>query len=213
MKEFSKKYLSILKNELKGINLTRILDEEDFYHKQVLDSTLPFENSSFILEELKKKKVLIDVGFGGGFPLIPLSHKFPHIKFLGFESKNKKVEAVRKISELLSLKNVKVYHKRIEEVLIDVEVILTFKAVGEVNKMLKSLRANKSILVCFYKGPHFLEKEGKKGLPSGWTLVEEKKVDIPGTEGRTFLIYKNTDVPCGTNPKNKITLVKLSQFL
>ena len=213
MKEFSKKYLSILKNELKGINLTRILDEDEFYYKQVLDSTLPLENSSFILNELSKRKILVDVGFGGGFPLIPLSFKFPHFKFLGFESKNKKVKAVREISELLNLKNVQVYHKRIEDILIDVDVILTFKAVGEVSKILKSLRASKSILVCFYKGPNFLEKEGKDDLPSGWALVEDKEVDIPGTEGRTFLIYKNTIVPCGTNPKNKINLVKLSQFL
>ncbi len=213
MKEFSKKYLSILKNELKGINLTRILDEDEFYHKQILDSTLPLENSSFILDELRKRRVLVDVGFGGGFPLIPLSFKFPQFKFLGFESKNKKVKAVQKISELLSLKNVKVYHQRIEDVLIDVDVILTFKAVGEVSKILKNLRASKSILVCFYKGPNFLDKEGKEGLPSGWELVENKEVDIPGTEGRTFLIYKNTVVPCGTNPKNKIKLVKLSQFL
>ena len=213
MKNFSKNYLNILKNELKGINLTRILDQEEFYHKQILDSVLPIEGSELILGELNKRKIILDIGFGGGFPLLPLGFKFPDTRFIGFESKNKKVEAVRKISKLLNLKNIDVFHKRIEDVFIDLEVILTFKAVGEVNKMLKNIRTNKSLYVCFYKGPNFFEKEGVEPLIKGWKLIEKKEISIPGTEGRLFLVYKNHNVPHGTQAKNKINLVKLSELL
>ncbi|MEE2743767.1 MAG: RsmG family class I SAM-dependent methyltransferase [Bdellovibrionota bacterium] len=213
MKNFSKEYLNILKNELKGINLTRILDQDEFYYKQILDSVLPIESSELILKELNKRKIILDIGFGGGFPLLPLGYKFPSFKCIGLESKNKKVEAVRRITKLLNLKNIDVFHKRIEDVLIDVEVVITFKAVGEVNKMLKSIRTNKSIYVCFYKGPNFFEKEGTEPLIKGWKLVEKREVSIPGTEGRLFLVYKNHNVPHGTQAKNKINLVKLSELL
>ena len=47
----------------------------------------------------------------------------------------------------------------------------------------------------------------------GWKLVEENEFEIPGTDGRVLLVYKNTGVPCGTSSKNKINLVKLSDLL
>ena len=67
MKEFSHKYLRFLKDELSGLNLTRILDEEEFYQKQVLDSVLPIQSTDIVRDRLKKTKLLVDVGFGGGF--------------------------------------------------------------------------------------------------------------------------------------------------
>ena len=63
------------------------------------------------------------------------------------------------------------------------------------------------------KGPNFFEKEGMEPLIKGWKLVEKKEVSIPGTEGRLFLVYKNHNVPHGTQAKNKINLVKLSELL
>ena len=91
--------------------------------------------------------------------------------------------------------------------------MITFKAVGNVNKLLACINSTKTVYVCFYKGPNFLEKEGDEPLLKGWRLVEENEFEIPGTDGRVLLVYKNTSVPCGTNPKNKINLVKLSDLL
>ena len=213
MKEFSQKYLQFLKDELKGLNLTRILDEEEFYQKQILDSVIPIEKTSFIKKELENRKILIDVGFGGGFPIIPLSYLFPKVKFVGFEGRSKKVKAVESIVKHFNLQNVLLFHKRIEEILIDLEVVVTFKAVGNVNKLLDCIRTTKPIYVCFYKGPQFLEKEGGDPLLKGWSLVGEHQFEVSGTDGRTLLIYKNTSVPCGTSLKKKINLVKLSDLL
>lgn len=213
MKEFSQRYLQYLKEDLKGLNLTRILDEDEFFKKQILDSIIPIEKTKTIREELEKKKFLIDVGFGGGFPIIPLSYLFPEVEFVGFEGRGKKVKAVQKIAEHFKLKNISLFHKRIEEVLIDREAVITFKAVGNVNKLLSCIHSTKIVHVCFYKGPKFSEKEGDEPLLRGWKLVEENEFEIPGTDGRVLLVYKNTGVPCGTNSKNKINLVKLSDLL
>ena len=43
MRKLAQDYLAILKGELAGLNLTRILDEEDFYNKQIVDSLIPYE--------------------------------------------------------------------------------------------------------------------------------------------------------------------------
>ena len=213
MKEFSQKYLKFLKDDLGGLNLTRILDDDEFYQKQILDSVIPIQKTKLIKEELEKKKLLIDVGFGGGFPIIPLSYLFPEFKFVGFEGRGKKVNAVQKIADYFKLKNISLFHKRIEEVLIDFEAIITFKAVGNINKLLSCIHSTKTVYVCFYKGPNFLEKEGGEPPLKGWRLVDENEFEIPGTEGRVLLVYKNIGVPRGTSSKNKINLVKLSDLL
>ena len=88
MKEFAKKYLEILEGPLAGINLTRILNFDDFYHKQILDSVLPFELSDIFKKSLKNSELVIDVGFGGGFPILPLAKLLPEINFIGIETRN-----------------------------------------------------------------------------------------------------------------------------
>ena len=71
MLDFSLKYLQILKTDLAGLNLTNILDDEEFYHKQILDSINPYLQSASFQAEVKEKGVVVDVGFGGGFPILP----------------------------------------------------------------------------------------------------------------------------------------------
>ena len=60
--EFSKKYLEIINNDLKGLNLTRITNLEDFHEKQYLDSIMPF-NLSKTLD--LNETIHLDIGFGG----------------------------------------------------------------------------------------------------------------------------------------------------
>ena len=88
--EFSDKYLEILKGELAGINLTRITDEDEFYHKQILDSVIPFEGSEVFQQAVKECGRVVDIGFGGGFPILPLAHKLPDVNFLGMEARERR---------------------------------------------------------------------------------------------------------------------------
>lgn len=210
MKEFAINYLNLLTNEFKGINLTRIESPEEFYNKQILDSILPLEKSKIFSKELAKAGRLLDIGFGGGFPILPLAKVLPDIKFIGIDARSKKVEVVSKISELLGLANVTLKHIRIEEIIIDKPVIVTFKAVGKISDFLPLIKTSEKIIVCFYKGPNVYELEDFESIEKNWEIIEEISYNLEGTEGRTFLIFKNKNVLRGTI-NNK--LIKFSELL
>lgn len=212
MKEFAKKYLDLLTGEFAGINLTRIDSPEEFYQKQIVDSVLPETESKVFKNCLEKTKVLVDVGFGGGFPILPLAFTNPDKKFLGFDARAKKAQVVQKIADTLGLKNAQLKHQRLETVDFDVDTMITFKAVGKVADYLPLIRTSKTVYVFFYKGPNFYELEDIEDLlEKDWEMIEEKSYDVPGTEGRILLGFKNRKVLRGTMTTEKI--IKLSSLL
>nr|BDT30326.1 class I SAM-dependent methyltransferase [Bacteriovorax sp. HI3] len=212
MKEFAKKYLDLLTGEFAGINLTRIDSPEEFYQKQIIDSVLPETESKVFKNCLEKTKVLVDVGFGGGFPILPLAFTNPDKKFLGFDARAKKAQVVQKIADTLGLKNAQLKHQRLETVDFDVDTMITFKAVGKVADYLPLIRTSKTVYVFFYKGPNFYELEDIEDLlEKDWEMIEEKSYDVPGTEGRILLGFKNRKVLRGTMTTEKI--IKLSSLL
>lgn len=208
MREFSKKYLDFLKGPLAGLNLTKITSEEEFYNKQIIDSLLPLESSDVFKECLAKCKKLVDVGFGGGFPIIPLAYKHDDCRFLGLEARRKKADAVTKIKDHFELSNVNLIHQRFEEVYFDSDVVVTFKAVGRIEDLLPMISCSGNSYVFFYKGPNVYELEDLSVVENEWELIEEKFIDIPGTEGRYLIGFKNKSVPRGTNRKKNKSLVK-----
>ena len=212
MKEFAKKYLNLLTGEFAGINLTRITSPEEFYQKQILDSVLPETESKVFKNCLEKTKLMVDVGFGGGFPILPLAFTNPDKKFIGFEARAKKAQVVQKIAAALGLTNAKLMHQRLETVDFDVDTMITFKGVGKVGDYLPMIRTNKTVYVFFYKGPNYYELEDIEDMiETNWELIEEKSYDVPGTEGRVLLGFKNRKVLRGTMVTEKI--IKFSSLL
>jgi len=209
MKEFSEKYLELLTGEFAGINLTRIESPEEFYNKQILDSVLPEVHSDIFKKALEKTGVLVDIGFGGGFPILPLAHKNPDKKFFGFDARAKKVQIVSKIAKLLNLNNVKLSHQRFEEIIFDRDAVITFKAVGKVCDLLPLLKTNKTLYVFFYKGPNFYELEDIEKLLDTWELIEEVSYEVEGTDGRVLLGFKNLNVLRGTKTAKNIKFSEL----
>lgn len=210
MLDFSIRYLHVLKTKLAGLNLTNILDQDEFYHKQILDSINPYLQSELFKAEVAKTKVIVDVGFGGGFPILPLAKLLPDVQFVGVESKRKKVDAVKLIAEELGLTNVQLVHSRLEDFYFDRPATITFKAVGTVADYLPAIQRNKDVSVFFYKGPNFLELEEKSlAKLSDWKLRENQLIEVPGTQQRFLVSFSSKNVPRGT-PK---FLVKLSDFL
>lgn len=212
LREFSQKYLNVLRGTYSSLNLTRILSDEDFYQKQILDSLLPLEHSREFSRKINSSKVLIDIGFGGGFPLLPMALMVPDLKFIGIEARAKKAAAVQEIAAILGLNNVKTLHGRIEEFEIDLPSVVTFKAVGECYKCLSWVKPTcKDVVVYFYKGPNYKsELDGEP--PAGWSLVSEESLEKNELMERHFLGFRYDGVPRGTN-KSKINLVKVSQIL
>ena len=213
LQEFARKYFDLIWNEFSGINLTAIDNFDEFYSKQILDSVLPAQKIDFFSEKLVHVELILDVGFGGGFPILPLAKIFPEKKFFGIEARNKKVDVVRIIAERLHLKNVSLYHGRLEDILIDVNAVITFKAVGKIKDMIAKINATKEVTAFFYKGPHFSDKENfstSSKSNEGWKIVSDSEIDVPGTEGRRLIGVQI--VPRGTKRNHKF-LVKLSDLL
>lgn len=215
MNEFAKKYYDLLLGEYAGINLTRITDYNEFLNKQIIDSIGPVEQSEVFSRSLKQNGVMVDVGFGGGFPILPMAKKFNQYKFIGIETRNKKVTVVSEIAERLGLENVLLHHSRIENVLIDIEVTITFKAVGKVNDFLSKLNCTKRCQVFFYKGPNFyeFEKDQIKEAQNNWTIIEEKEISIEGVEKRYLVGFENKTNLKEKENKKLNNLVKLSGLL
>jgi 16S rRNA (guanine527-N7)-methyltransferase len=209
MKEFAKKYLDLLTGEFAGINLTRIESFEEFYQKQIVDSVLPQKESEVFAKCLNQTKTMVDIGFGGGFPILPMAQSNPEFKFFGFDARAKKAQVVSQIASRLNLKNVKLMHQRFEEVIFDKDVVVTFKAVGKVADLLPLFKSNKNLYVFFYKGPNFYELEDIEEVLETWELIEELSYDVDGTEGRVLLGFKNKNVLRGTKTAKNIKFSEL----
>ena len=192
MRTFSEKLLKLILEDYQELNLTRITNPDEFYYKQIVDSNLVTSTDTF---RNNKIEVWIDVGFGGGFPLLPLAYKHPEIKFIGLERKKKKVNAVQEIAKKLEIKNIKVYHEDIDKILIDQpNCFVSFKAVGRVEKLLPSIRYEQKCMpqVCFYKGPNFnkLEGDSLKKIAKDWKIVEDRLWELEGTDGRRIIFFE-----------------------
>lgn len=216
--EFCRKYLEQINGPFAGINLTRINSDEEFYYKQYLDSLKPFEELNSLKKIYAKSKLHVDIGFGGGFPLLPLASKNPDKKYIGFEARGKKSKVVNQIAEALDLTNVKTYHQRFENVYFDKDAVVSFKAVSTIENLLPQFITDKQLYVVFYKGPNFYELEDLDKLSSDWEIVDEVLVEVPNTEGRMIVVLKNRNVLRGTmvkqaKKKTNKNLVSLSEFL
>jgi 16S rRNA (guanine527-N7)-methyltransferase len=211
MTNFTETYLDLLKEHFTGLNLTRITEKEDFHNLQYIDSIAPFKEIPELAEMMKKTQYYVDIGFGGGFPLLPLAYLYPSVNFWGFEARNKKAVAVQSIANFMELKNVKAMHQRFENVNLDLDCLISFKAVGQIKDILSNLKGTGDLTCIFYKGPNVFDKEHVPKNCSGWTRILEFDLAIPHTEGRKILVYKFKNVPRGTFSNKR--LVKLSELI
>ena len=213
MNQFTLDYLRVLRGTLKGLNLTTLRGDREFYVKNYLDSILPWQQGNLFSSLIKRIPLVIDVGFGGGFPLLPLASVAHEVKFLGIESRKKKVLATNTIIKSLKIPNVCVYHQKLEDLVIDLKCVLTFRAVGRCGEYLNKINASKEVYAFFYKGPNFFQLEGSEleKIPSHWEIMEKKFYALEGTQGRWFIGFKNK-FPSPHGPKKEVKLRKLSDF-
>ena len=184
---FTSDYLNIIKTKLDGLNLTKITNHIEFEEKQFLDSVYPFKNSKILSGD--DVKLIADIGFGGGFPSLPVCYTFPFFDVRGFEARKKKVVAVNQIATSLKLLNFKGYHQRVEDIFFDLPCVITLKAVGKVSDFLERIKTSSAdTKVLFYKGPSFKSLEPGYKAVDGWVLLEEQSYSI-GENSRMFLIY------------------------
>ena len=82
------------------VNLISRKDFEHLYERHILHSL-----GIAKVVQFKKGMRIVDVGTGGGFPLVPLAIFFPHCAFHGIDGIGKKIMAVKGVIEGLGLTN------------------------------------------------------------------------------------------------------------
>ena len=92
------------------LNLSAIRDEEGIFVKHIQDSLEINKILTF-----PKGVQIVDIGTGGGFPLLPLAMTNPQANFTGIDSIKKKTVAVNEMIQSLGIPNAEVLRTRIEE--------------------------------------------------------------------------------------------------
>ena len=92
------------------VNLISRKDFEHLYERHILHSL-----GIARVVHFKKGTRIVDVGTGGGFPLVPLAILFPQCSFHGIDGIGKKIMAVQGVIEGLGLANCTAEQVRSEE--------------------------------------------------------------------------------------------------
>jgi len=96
--------------ENENINLTALRTPDACWHGNILDS-LAFLN---ITAKLPPVSSLIDIGTGGGFPLLPLALALPEIRCTGLDSIGKKIAAIGRVAQAVGIPNLALVAERAE---------------------------------------------------------------------------------------------------
>lgn len=103
------KYLYLLQEYNKVMNLTGITEEEEVYEKHFYDSLL------FSFNENMDGLSLIDVGSGAGFPGVPLAIAYPSLNVTLLEPLTKRCKFLEVVKNELGLSNVVIVNERAED--------------------------------------------------------------------------------------------------
>jgi len=151
-------YLEELKRWNRSFNLTSLKDDREIVIKHFLDSAL------FLKAIEGRGESIADVGSGAGFPGIPLKILKPRLRIALIEPSGKKSAFLKHMKRKLSLGDLDVIDKRIEEMEGSFDIALT-RALFKAPEFIKKARhiVEKGGFFILGKGPAY-EKE-LKGLP------------------------------------------------
>jgi 16S rRNA (guanine527-N7)-methyltransferase len=130
--------MSIFLEENKKLNLSALRTPELCWPGNILDSLALLEMLPFFSPMQK----ILDLGTGGGFPLLPLAVCLPLISFVGLDATKKKIDAVQRIVDQLHLPNVTLICERAETAGHDKKFreafdIVTSRAVAPISALLE----------------------------------------------------------------------------
>jgi 16S rRNA (guanine527-N7)-methyltransferase len=101
------KYLFLIEEWNKKINITSIKNQEEVVIKHFIDSLL-------VLKHVYLFGIIADIGTGGGFPGIPLKIVDPSLEMFLIEPIRKRANFLRTVISNLSLKKITVFNGRAE---------------------------------------------------------------------------------------------------
>ena len=95
------------------LNLSAFRSPEHCWVGNILDS-ISLLQALDRYPDLKNITSIADIGTGGGFPLLPLALCLPAVQCTGIDATQKKIDAVARIVEACSMKNVRLLCGRLE---------------------------------------------------------------------------------------------------
>jgi len=172
----------------KAFNLTAITDENEVLKLHLLDSlaVVPYWNTKNRLE--KKFSKTLDVGTGAGFPGLPLAIALPEQEFHLIDSNSKKIRFIRQQIHHLGLKNVQVFHSRVQDHQItdyDCVVSRAFASISDMVEMTQPLIAENGCWMAM-KAQYSDEEKGE--LPDWIEEVGAYQLTIPWLSAQRCLI-------------------------
>lgn len=90
------------------VNLTSITDENEIVIKHFIDCL-------HLVPHVLNEDLLLDIGSGGGLPVIPLKIVRPDTMMVSVDAVGKKINFQRHVIRLLGLKKIEALHARIED--------------------------------------------------------------------------------------------------
>jgi 16S rRNA (guanine527-N7)-methyltransferase len=206
------KYMQLVQEWNKKINLTAITDDEEFIKKHFIDCIKVFKN-----DKIKNANTLIDVGTGAGFPGIPIAIMKEDIKVTLLDSLNKRINFLNLVVKELELKNIVTIHARAEDgarikTLRENFDIATSRAVANMTVLsefcLPYVKVNGYFIAL--KGPAIDEelKECRNALGVlGGKLEEVIELDIEGTDLKHNIVAVNKIKECPISYPRKAGII------
>ncbi len=206
------KELQIKLRELnKRINLTRLIEGDDYWISQVFDSIWPFK---FIPNYNFNNKKFLDIGSGCGFPGFAYAITHPDSEIYLLDSSKKKTDALKSLIKIINFKNnIFVINDRVENIAHQSSFrnsfnIATTRAVSipsTVSEYILPMLKTKGLGV-LYCGKWNNEDENslKKTLKIlEGEIKERRKILLPKNKGTRNIIFIQPNRACpGTYPRS-----------
>ena len=182
------KYVMLLLDKNKKVNLISRKDEEKIWEQHILHSLALVLDSRFRGNGNWSGKNILDIGTGGGLPGIPIKIMFSEVKIVLLDSIQKKIHCVSKIIDELGLNNTHVICGRAEEIGKEKEYSRTFdivvtRAVAQLSDLIQwsKLFLKRGGKLFAMKGGN-LEKELLECRMKFNYTIEEYYIDLKGLE-------------------------------
>jgi 16S rRNA (guanine527-N7)-methyltransferase len=192
------RYMEILLEKNKRINITSITDRNNFIIKHFLDSLTCFAACDF-----QGRIRVMDVGTGGGFPGLPIKILRPHIELTLLDSAKKRIDFLKDLLVELRIGGVRLIHGRAEEYGRNKDFRETYDVV--VSRAVAPLKVLAEYCLPFLKkGGIFIAQkakdavseleEGKRALEVlGGLKEKEIRLNLPFTgDERNIIVIKKT---------------------
>ncbi|MGJ8682281.1 16S rRNA (guanine(527)-N(7))-methyltransferase RsmG [Paraglaciecola sp.] len=174
-------YVLMMHKWNKAYNLTSVRDPQEMIIKHIVDS--------IVVAPYLDKTQYIDVGTGPGLPGIPLAIMCPDKHFVLLDSLGKRVRFMKQVAFDLKIQNIQPVQSRVEEftpeVKLDGVLSRAFASLKDMLHWCQHLVDSQGTFLAL-KGQ--LPVEEIKQLPTGFSVQETIKLDVPNLDGERHIV-------------------------